>query len=134
MAESLEILIATTWSSTRCRRSAALQSDALGVIRMLVERELPIDLGELIEIAVPDFGAAIHDPTAPLSDFVYERLTNSLRDGEYSPQEIAAVVSLRPARLAEVPRRLAAVLERSVAGARDAGLVVVSTFARVNAL
>ena len=87
----------------------ALRRHALGTIRMLIERELPLELGELIALAVPVFGDAITDPTAALSDFVFERLANVLREQGYSAQEVAAVVSLRPQRLADVPTRLAAV-------------------------
>ncbi|MCA8953250.1 MAG: glycine--tRNA ligase subunit beta [Planctomycetes bacterium] len=92
----------------------ALRRHALGVIRMLVERELPLDLDELVAIAVQAFGAGedaveITDPAAALGDFVFERLANAMRDENYSPQEVAAVVALRPQRLAEVRRRLAAV-------------------------
>ena len=87
----------------------ALRRNALGVIRMLVERELALDLGALFALALPCFAARITDPHAALVDFVYERLAGSLREQGYSAHEIDAVLSLRPPRLAEVPRRLAAV-------------------------
>ena len=44
-----------------------------------------------------------------LSDFIYERLAGSLRDQGYSAQEVDAVVSLRPQRLGDIPKCLAAV-------------------------
>jgi glycyl-tRNA synthetase beta chain len=44
-----------------------------------------------------------------LTDFFYERLKGLLRDQGYTPQEIDAVVSLRPDFLADVPKQLAAV-------------------------
>ncbi len=86
-----------------------LRRHALGVIRMLVDQELPLDLGKLIELAVPAFGASIQDPSAALQDFVFDRLASSLKDEGYTPQEIDAVTSLRPQRLADVRKRLAAV-------------------------
>ncbi|MFO1076134.1 MAG: glycine--tRNA ligase subunit beta [Planctomycetota bacterium] len=87
----------------------ALRRHALGVIRMLVERGLPLGLDELLGTAIPAFGKAITDPTAALTDFVFDRLANLLRDEGYTAREVAAVVSLRPQRLAEVKGRLAAV-------------------------
>ena len=87
----------------------ALRRHALGVIRMLIERSVPIGLDRLIALAVPAFGAAINDPSAPLLDFLYERLAGSLREQGFSAQEVDAVLSLRPARLADVTARLAAV-------------------------
>ncbi len=87
----------------------ALRRHALGVIRMLVERGLALDLDAAFALALPPFGARIADPRAALADFVYERLAGSLREQGYSPQEVDAVLSLRPPRLAEVSRRLAAV-------------------------
>ncbi|HEX5050630.1 MAG TPA: glycine--tRNA ligase subunit beta [Planctomycetota bacterium] len=87
----------------------ALRRHALGVIRMLVERELPLQLDELVALAVPAFGALITDPSQALGDFVFDRLATTLKDQGYTAQEIDAVVSLRPQRLADVHRRLAAV-------------------------
>ncbi|MGK2899482.1 MAG: glycine--tRNA ligase subunit beta, partial [Burkholderiaceae bacterium] len=89
----------------------ALRRHALGVIRMLVERDLPLALDDLIGIAADAMGALLTEPraTAQLADFVYERLAGSLREQGYSAQEVDAVLSLRPARLADVAARLAAV-------------------------
>jgi glycyl-tRNA synthetase beta chain len=87
----------------------ALRRHALGLIRMLTEKSLPIDLGAAVALAVAPFGASITDPTAPLLEFIYERLAGALREHGYTAQEVDAVLSLRPARLADVAGRLAAV-------------------------
>jgi glycyl-tRNA synthetase beta chain len=87
----------------------ALRRHALGVIRMLVDKQLPLGLRQLIDAAKLPFGTLIQDPTQALSDFVFDRLSSSLKDQGYTPQEIDAVVSLRPQRLADVNQRLAAV-------------------------
>ena len=87
----------------------ALRRHALGVIRMLVERKVPIDLPHLIALAIAPFGAVITDPTTPLLAFMYERLASGLRDQGYSAQEVDAVLSLKPDRLVDVTERLAAV-------------------------
>ena len=87
----------------------ALRRHALGVIRMLVERALPLDLPALVALAVPAFGTLITDPSAALLEFIHERLSGSLREQGYSAQELDAVLSLHPARLADVGARLDAV-------------------------
>ena len=87
----------------------ALRRHALGVIRMLVERDLPLDLGALIAAVTPAFGDKIEPATDALLDFFYDRLAGSLREQGYSAQEVDAVLALRPQRLADVARRLQAV-------------------------
>ena len=87
----------------------ALRRHALGVIRILVENNLPLDLPELLHAAVPVFGALIEDPTTKLLPFFADRLAVSLREQGYSAQQIEAVLELRPPRWAEIPERLAAV-------------------------
>ena len=87
----------------------ALRRHALGLIRMLIERAVPIDLPQLLALAVPPFGSLIKDPSAPLLDFIYDRLAGSLREQGYSAQEVDAVLSMRPARLVDVDARLRAV-------------------------
>jgi glycyl-tRNA synthetase beta chain len=87
----------------------ALRRHALGVIRLLIESQWNLGLSALWSAAVPAFGARITDPTAALGDFIYDRLAGSLREQGYSAQEVAAVLSLRPDRLADVAQRLEAV-------------------------
>jgi glycyl-tRNA synthetase beta chain len=114
----------------------ALRRHALGVIRMLIERDLPLSLGELLKNIVNSidvmesiatigvdgatrsdalWGAGGNslaiDPSADIKvgEFIYDRLAGSLRDQGYSAQEVDAVVSLRPQHLGDIPKRLAAV-------------------------
>ena len=87
----------------------ALRRHALGVIRMLTEKDLPLDLSALIAAAVPVFGDKISDPAAALADFIYDRLAGSLREQGFSAQEVDAVVSQKPQRLGDVAKRLNAV-------------------------
>ena len=87
----------------------ALRRHALGVIRMLVEKELPLQIDALLRAAVPAFAGKINDATPALSEFIYERLAGSLREQGYSAQEVEAVLALRPQVLADVAQRLAAV-------------------------
>ncbi|HMW23922.1 MAG TPA: glycine--tRNA ligase subunit beta, partial [Burkholderiaceae bacterium] len=87
----------------------ALRRHALGVIRLLVEKNLPLSLPEMLAAAVPAFGELIEDPRQALADFFQDRLAVSLREQGYSAQEVDAVLALRPERLGDVPRRMAAV-------------------------
>ncbi|MBP6897134.1 MAG: glycine--tRNA ligase subunit beta [Pseudacidovorax sp.] len=89
----------------------ALRRHALGVVRMLIERDLPLELPALIDIALGAMGALATEPNAraQLLDFIQDRLAGSLREQGASAQEVDAVLGQRPPRLAEVPRLLAAV-------------------------
>ncbi|MCP5285989.1 MAG: glycine--tRNA ligase subunit beta [Burkholderiaceae bacterium] len=87
----------------------ALRRHALGVIRMLVERDLPLALPALVADAFAAFPDGHGAAQAEVQHFVYDRLVGYLRDGGYSAQEVEAVVALRPDRWGELPQRLAAV-------------------------
>jgi glycyl-tRNA synthetase beta chain len=86
----------------------ALRRHALGVIRMLVERDLALAVPQLVmtaATAMPHGVVNIDEVTG----FMYDRLVGYLRELGYSAQEVDAVVSLRPPSWAELPKRLAAV-------------------------
>ncbi len=87
----------------------ALRRHALGVVRMLADKALPLNLDALVQDASRVFGDKITDASPALLDFIYDRLSGSLREQGYSAQEVDAVLALRPQQLGEVGRRLAAV-------------------------
>jgi glycyl-tRNA synthetase beta chain len=90
----------------------ALRRHALGVVRMLSDAHVSLDLSALLAQAVPVFGDKIADPQATLaalSSFIYDRLSGSLREQGYSAQEVEAVLALQPQRLGDVSKRLEAV-------------------------
>jgi glycyl-tRNA synthetase beta chain len=87
----------------------ALRRHALGVIRMLVEQDLPLSLHALLDVATPAFQGSINPASEALLDFMFDRLASSLREQGYSAQEVDAVLALRPERLSEVAKRLTAV-------------------------
>lgn len=113
LADKLETLVGMFGIGnlpTGDRDPFALRRHALGVIRMLTERELPLELPALLAASQPAFGTLIDaGGNALLADFIYDRLAGSLREQGYSAQEVDAVIALRPARLALVPRQLEAV-------------------------
>jgi glycyl-tRNA synthetase beta chain len=73
-----------------------LRRAALGVVRILVERKLPLSLSELVER--PDVQA-----------FILERFAGYLREQGFSTLQVDAVLSQSPTRLAVVPQQLEAV-------------------------
>ena len=87
----------------------ALRRHALGVIRMLTEKDLAIDLSALLALAAPVFGDKITHAPSALTEFMYDRLAGGLREQGFSAQEVDAVLALQPQRLSDVARRLAAV-------------------------
>jgi glycyl-tRNA synthetase beta chain len=87
----------------------ALRRHALGVIRMLIEKDVALGLPELLALSAPVFGDKITGGADALIDFVYDRLSGSLREQGFSAQEVDAVMALRPARLGQVSQFLSAV-------------------------
>ena len=87
----------------------ALRRHALGVIRMLMEKDLALDWRQLLALAVPVFGDKITDPSEALTTFLFDRLAGALREQGYSVQEVDAVLALHPVRLGQIPKLLAAV-------------------------
>ncbi len=73
-----------------------LRRAALGVIRILVEKQLPLSLHELVS-------------QDDVRTFIYERFAGYLKDQGFSTLQVDAVLSQQPARLADVPRQLEAV-------------------------
>jgi len=125
----------------------ALRRQALGIIRLLIESDLPLKLDELVKLGVDTIDsdelqaawskkmgdiehtkkpaeskdsfvthAFVHvkrqlDPNSlsNIQEFLWDRLSNNLRDLGSSQQQVDAVLSLTPSLLSEVPRRLEAV-------------------------
>lgn len=86
----------------------ALRRQALGIIRMLIDAELPLSFSMLIQNVAKQFEgdeAAI----SAIKEFCFDRLSVNLRDNGASPQAVDAVLSLSPDLLSEVPKRLEAV-------------------------
>jgi glycyl-tRNA synthetase beta chain len=87
----------------------ALRRHALGLIRMLIERALPLNVAELVSAAFHAFPPSHGQAQAELGFFLRERLVGYLREAGYTAQEVEAVVEAKPASWAEIPKRLAAV-------------------------
>ena len=112
MADKLETLVGMFGIGnlpTGDKDPFALRRHALGVIRMLIEKDLALDLPLLIALCLPVFGDKVSDASQALMDFIDERLSGNLREQGYSAQEVDAVLALHPPRLGDVPKRLHAV-------------------------
>lgn len=107
--ETLAGLFAIGQLPTGDKDPFALRRHALGVVRMLLDKDLPLAVGELVVEALGLFPQAQPGTAEQLTDFIYERLAGLLREQGYSAQEVDAVLALRPQRLGDVVKRLAAV-------------------------
>jgi glycyl-tRNA synthetase beta chain len=107
--ETLAGLFAIGQLPTGDKDPFALRRHALGIVRMLMEKDLPLSLLALVTEALGLFPQAQPGTVEQLTDFIYERLAGSLREQGYSAQEVEAVLALRPQRLGDVAKRLAAV-------------------------
>ncbi len=88
-----------------------LRRAALGVLRILMETPLPLDLDTLIDDAAKGFDVDVltADFKAPLLGFIQERLRNLLREAGHAVEAVDAVLALNPTRIDLVPAKLAAV-------------------------
>ena len=114
LADKLETLVGI-WGiglqPTGDRDPFALRRHALGVLRMLVEKNLPLSLQSLLADSVSVFGgnANFKDPSADVLNFMYDRLRGQLRDKGFTQNEVEAVVAQSPDNLANIIERLLAV-------------------------
>ena len=86
-----------------------LRRAALGLIRIVVERKFALSLPDLLAAAFTSYDGRVKDARAELETFIYERYAGYLKDQGFSTLQVDAVLSQRPARLAEVPQQLEAV-------------------------
>jgi glycyl-tRNA synthetase beta chain len=118
MAERLDSLVGIFGiglTPTGDKDPFALRRAALGVLRMLMERALPLDLMQLLELARVQFADEQLTSSVALDvfQFMMDRLRVSLKDQGASGDQVEAVVCQNPTRIDQVPARLAAVAEFS---------------------
>ena len=89
----------------------ALRRHALGVLRMLIEKQLPVSFDALLGAAwrAESVVKQVKDESAALKSFFMDRLRVMLRDLGYSANEVDAVLAIEPDSLLELPKRLNAV-------------------------
>ena len=89
----------------------ALRRHALGVVRMLVEAKLPLQLHQLTRAAFEAFpDGLLEDKSVQLDEFLIERLKGYFKDSGYSVVEVdAAIYAQKLGEWSTIPKRLAAV-------------------------
>ncbi|HEX2531796.1 MAG TPA: glycine--tRNA ligase subunit beta, partial [Burkholderiaceae bacterium] len=98
LADKLETLVGI-WGiglqPTGDKDPFALRRHALGILRMLVEKRLPLSLRGLLADTVQLFAgnASVKDPSAEVLAFMFERLRGLLREHGFAQNEIEAVVA-----------------------------------------
>jgi glycyl-tRNA synthetase beta chain len=88
-----------------------LRRAAIGVLRIVIEKRLPLPLSVLVGLAFQAFNDVPATKPVPedLASFLYERLRGHLRDQGYTANQVEAVLAQRPERIDLVPEQLAAV-------------------------
>lgn len=116
LAERLDTLVgifAIGQAPTGTRDPFALRRSALGVIRLLIEGRLDVDLLELLQEAAQGYAGIAIDAANAVTrvlDFIMERLRGYYLEQGYRPDAFEAVLANRPTRLADFDRRLKAVI------------------------
>ena len=88
----------------------ALRRHALGILRILIEKALPLSIFDLIEKAFEAFPKdMIGQVQTETRSFVYDRLGGLLREQGYTANEVEAVMCLRPKDIWLVPKQMSAV-------------------------
>jgi glycyl-tRNA synthetase beta chain len=114
LADKLETLVGI-WSiglqPTGEKDPFALRRHALGVMRMLVEKRLPLSVPALLADAgaVFEYQPGFKDPGAEVKEFMLDRLRGMLRERGFTPNEVEAVLAQNPDRVDDVVQRLEAV-------------------------
>ena len=87
-----------------------LRRAALGIARLLIEKQLPLDAVELLVLARGHFpsGVVADSVAQDLYAFMLERLKPYLRDQGFEADEVDAVLALQPTRLDQLLLRLRA--------------------------
>lgn len=89
----------------------ALRRHAIGILRILIEKALPLELNWLLGQAAANFRSKVLSETVSrnVQVYIFERLRSYLKDRGYTADEIESVISQNPSRLDLVLPRLEAV-------------------------
>src|SRR5262249_38376709 len=89
----------------------ALRRAALGVLRILIEKQIPLDLLQLLQTAISLYGDKLENPatSAQTFDFMLERLRAWYLEQGISPEVFAAVLAKVPTLMTDFHSRIFAV-------------------------
>ena len=114
LADKLETLVGI-WGiglqPTGDKDPFALRRHALGILRMLIEKRLPLSISALLKATADLFAGnpEFKDPSRDVTAFLHDRLRGQLRERGYAQNEIEAVVAQQPDTLDNITERLDAV-------------------------
>ncbi len=114
LADKLETLVGI-WgiglAPTGDKDPFALRRHALGILRMLIEKRLPLSLAQLLSESAQLFAGntQFKQADAEIRAFLYDRLRGLLRERGFAQNEVEAVVAQEPDRLDNILERLQAV-------------------------
>src|SRR6266568_7625940 len=104
--DSLAGLFTVKELPTGDRDPFGLRRAALGVIRIVIENQLPLSLKDLLDAA---FGPFRGKPQTDLKMFFTERMRSYFLERGYSANEVEAILSQNPVAIALIPKQLEAV-------------------------
>jgi len=85
-----------------------LRRNAIGIIRILIEKNIPLNFSNLIDKYTEEESNEVRDN---LKTFIYDRLSNYLKDKNFTSNEIDAVISSSPNYLNDTINKLKAIKE-----------------------
>ena len=101
--ETLMSLFSIGEKPTGVKDPYALRRNAIGLIRILAEKNIPLELDQLLKTFYPNSDLkSLNELTA----FIQDRLINYLKDKGFTPQQVEAVAG-------EMPKTLDNILERA---------------------
>ena len=86
-----------------------LRRHALGILRILIEKDLPLDISSLSTCAALSFPPIPNETMQSLYSFFHDRLSGLMLEKGYNALEVDSVISQAPERINLVPKRLEAV-------------------------
>jgi glycyl-tRNA synthetase beta chain len=104
--ETLISLFSIDEKPTGVKDPFGLRRNAIGIIRLLIENNLPLNIRQLIEKFMPKTSA---DKVTNVKNFIDERLINYLKEKSYLSQEIDAVMSSSPVYLHNIIEKIEAI-------------------------
>ena len=109
LAEKFETLIglfSINEQPTGDKDPFSLRRNAIGIIRIIIEKNIALNFSDLIDKHTPKDKKDAGDS---LKTFIYERLSNYLKDQNFTSNEVDAVISSRPYYLNDIISKLEAI-------------------------
>ncbi len=86
----------------------ALRRQAIGIIRILSEKNITLNLNTVITESIQATKLA---ESIDLNSFIYDRITNFFKDQGYAANDIEAILSIESGLIHEIPKKLNAIKE-----------------------